>query len=63
MFPLPNYILPAVSDLVVEMWAKLLSEFNTKYSGGIEHFSINANARPVIMKSLVKAPLDSVRHL
>ena len=35
LFPLPRFIFPSVSDLVVEMWAKLVSEFNTKYPGGI----------------------------
>ena len=32
----PNSILPSASDVLVEMWVKPLSEFNTKYSGGID---------------------------
>ena len=32
-FLLPTFMLPSVSDPVVEMWAKSLSEFNTKYLG------------------------------
>ena len=35
LFPMPRYMLPPVSDLVVEVWVKSLSEFNTKYPGGI----------------------------
>ena len=54
-------MLPSVSDLVVEMWAKPLSEFNTKYPGGINYFSIHANL--VIMKILVKVPPYLVRYL
>ena len=30
-------MLQSVSDLVVEMWAKSLSEFNAKYPGGINY--------------------------
>ena len=37
-----SYIL-SVSDPGVEMWAKSLSEFNTKYPGGINCFSVHAN--------------------
>ena len=35
LLPSPRFMLPSVSDLVVEMWVKLPSEFNTKYPGGI----------------------------
>ena len=45
IFPLTNFILPSLSDPVVEMGGggggeNQLSEFNTKYSGGIDCFSI-----------------------
>ena len=42
------------------MWMKSLFEFNTKYSEGIECFSIHADPCIVIMKTSVKVPLDSV---
>ena len=35
LLPMPRYMLPSVSDLVVEIRAKSLSEFNTKSPGGI----------------------------
>ena len=63
MFPLPRSILPSVSDPVVEMWAKALSEFNRKYSKGTDCFSIHVGPCIVIMKSLVKVSLDSAGHL
>ena len=58
MFLLSSSILPSVSDPVVEMWAKQLSEFNSKYSRGIDCFSIHADPCTVMMKSSVKVPLD-----
>ena len=51
-----------INDSVVEMQAKPLSEFNKKYFGDIDCFSIHADTCIVIMKSLVKVPQDSVRH-
>ena len=36
---------------------KPLSEFNTKYSGGIDCFSIHADPCIVVMKSSIKVPL------
>ena len=36
----PRFIPPSVSDPVVEIREKSLSEFNTKYPGGINCFSI-----------------------
>ena len=62
MFPLTSTMLPSVSDTVVEMCTKSLTEFNTKYSGGIDCFFIHADPFIMIMKSLVKVPLDPVRH-
>ena len=59
----PSSILQSVSDAVVEMWVKLLSEIHPKYSGGIDCLSIHGKPCIVIMKSSVKVPLDSVRHL
>ena len=35
LLPMPRYMLPSVSDFVVEIRAKSLSEFNTKSPGGI----------------------------
>ena len=43
MFLLPCSILASVNDPVAESWVKPLSEFNAKYSGGIDYFSIHAN--------------------
>ena len=60
MFLLPSSILPSVSNPVVEIWAKPLSEFNTKYSGVVDCFWIYLDACIVIMKSLVEMPLESV---
>ena len=59
MFWLSSFILPSVSDPVV----KPLSEFNTKYFGGIDCFSIRANPCIVIIESLAEVQLDSIRHL
>ena len=61
MFPLPSYILPSVSDPVVDMWVKPLCEFNAKYCGSGYCFSIHAEYCIEIMKSLAKALLDSVK--
>ena len=60
MFPLLSSILPSVSDSVVEVWAKPVSDFNTKYSGVIDCFSIHADGCMEIMKMLVKVKLDSL---
>ena len=62
MFPLPSSILPSVSDPVVEIWVKLLSGFNTKYSGSIDIFFIHCDSCIMTMKSLLKVPLDSIRY-
>ena len=59
-YPAPYY--HQINDPVVEMWAKPLWEFNRKYSGGIDRFSIHADPCIVIMKRSVEVPLDSVRH-
>ena len=63
MFPQPRSKLPPVSYPVVEMWTKPLSEFKSKYPGGIDCFFIYVYPSIVIMKSSVKVPLYSVRHL
>ena len=64
MFLLPGSILPSINDPVAKMWAKPLSEFNTKYSGGNNWFSIHFSIPcVVIMKSSVKVQLDLVEHL
>ena len=42
-FLLPTFMLPSVSDPVVEMWAKSLSEFSRKYPGGVNCSSVHAN--------------------
>ena len=63
MRPLLSSKLPWVNDPVLELWAKPLSEFNKKYSGGIDCFSIHAHPYIVVMKAFIKVPLDSVIHL
>ena len=63
MFLLPCSILPSVNDPVAGIWVKPLSEFNAKYSGGIDCFYIHTDPCIVIMKRSVKVPLDLVRHL
>ena len=42
MFPLPRSILPSASNSVVQIREKPFSEFNMKYSGSIDCFSIHA---------------------
>ena len=50
-------------DPLAEVWVKPLSEFNMKYSGGIDCFFIHADPCIMIMKSSVKVQLDLVSHL
>ena len=43
----PCFHYPAPYCRQVDMWAKPLSEFNTKYSGGVDSFSFFHSCRPL----------------